>query len=197
MIVVDILTTDAVSYDAERLNAALQAQTDILEVASAAGERVMQDHFQERDDDSPNRRGFSRKHFWAGLAAVTGPSEITGSEAVITIHDPAFNMKVYGGDIYPKRGASKLAVPETDRAYQAGSPREGVIADLFLFHYRHDGQLRAALATGTPEDPEVQYWLMDPPLKIFKDPHAMPADEVMHEAIDEALEDYFEGMGLE
>lgn len=195
MIVIDIETTDAVSADLGRLNAALAAQADILDVAGAAGERVVQDHFQKKDNDNPNKRGFSRKHFWGGLAAVTGPSEVRGSEAIVTIHDPAFNIHYYGGDIKPKRGKT-LAIPATDRAYQAGSPSEGVIGDLFVYHYQNSqGELRAALASGTKDNAEVQYWLV-PGVTVPKDDNALPEDDAVHAAVNEALDDYFVGMGL-
>lgn len=194
MITLDILTIDGVSQDLARVRHALDHEQGILEVAGAAGERRLQDHFQQRNE-TPNQRGFTRRNFWAGLAQVTGPTNVAGSEAIVTVNDPAFNLKVFGGDIRPKRGRA-LAIPETDLAYQAGSPSEGGIAGLWLFQYQDkDGKLRAALATGDKDDPTIHYWLVGGASQDA-DPDALPADDAFEAALAEAFDDWFGALGL-
>lgn len=194
MIGVEIEIEDLVSDDLDRMNTILDNRDAVLDVVGVAGERVLQDHFLKKDQTG-NKRGFTRKHFWAGLAYMIGSSRgLSGDEAVLTIKDVAFNSRMFGGTIEPKRG-KYLALPETDRAYQAGAPSEGVIADLFLVFRKKPGQpARAvALATGDKEDPVIQYWLVDE-VTVDADPTALPEDDAFEDAAQEAIDDLLEGL---
>lgn len=95
-------------------------------IMNAAGKQLegdLRDHFQARNQE-PNKQGFPRKNFWAGIANKTlfSSMSLSGDEAVVTVSDPAINQKVYGGTITPKRGRA-LAIPLIGEAYKAGSPR--------------------------------------------------------------------------
>jgi hypothetical protein len=93
-------------------------------IMNAAGKQLegdLRDHFQARNQE-PNKQGFPRKNFWAGIGRATALSSYSASEAVVTVSDPAINQKVYGGTITPKRGRA-LAIPLIGEAYKAGSPR--------------------------------------------------------------------------
>jgi hypothetical protein len=77
--------------------------------------RVIQDHFQERDQ-SPNKNRFpNRSHFWSKLA-LGSHFRATDSEAVVSLPYP-FAQKFYGGTIRPGPGKKFLAIPVAPIAY--------------------------------------------------------------------------------
>lgn len=81
----------------------------------------LRDHFGERNEQ-PNKRGWPKKNFWAGIRSATALASVSDDSAIVSISDPAINQKVFGGTITPKRGRM-LAIPENAEAYVAGSPR--------------------------------------------------------------------------
>lgn len=77
--------------------------------------RVIQDHFQERDQ-TPNRSRFpNRSHFWSKLA-LGSHFRATDSEALVSLPYP-FAQKYYGGTIRPGPGKKYLAIPVAPIAY--------------------------------------------------------------------------------
>jgi hypothetical protein len=97
------------------------------------------------------------------VRANTALTEVTEHQATVSIASPAFAQKLYGGTITPKRGKF-LAIPATQEAYAAGSPREGGIPGLF----RPKGRRFLMNPEG-----RVEYWLV-PSVTQAKDPRALP-----------------------
>jgi len=94
----------------------------ILQKGGETLEADLQDHFAARNQE-PNRQGWLKKNFWAGIQEKTKLDSVSDSEAIVIVDHPAINQKVYGGTIRPKSGRA-LAIPMNADAYKAGSPRE-------------------------------------------------------------------------
>jgi len=94
----------------------------ILAVAGKQLQDDLQDHFTARNSE-PNKQGWPKKNFWAGIANATkfDSASVSDSEAVVVVNDPAINQKVYGGTIRPTH-ARNLAIPMNEDAYKAGKP---------------------------------------------------------------------------
>jgi len=103
---------------------ALEKSVEPVRILKAAGKQLetdLQDHFSARNSE-PNKRGFPKRNFWAGIRRSTALASVSDSEAVVSISNPAINQKVYGGTITPKSGRA-LALPMNADADKAGSPR--------------------------------------------------------------------------
>jgi len=96
--------------------------TPALKAGGKQLETDLRDHFAARNQE-PNKEGWPKRNFWAGIRRSTALSSFSASEAVVLISDPAINQKVYGGTITPKR-VRNLPLPMNADAYRAGSPRE-------------------------------------------------------------------------
>ena len=103
------------------LGKGIPAPARILGAAGKQLEGDLRDHFAARNQE-PNKQGFPKRNFWAGIQSSTALASVSDSEAVVAISAPAINQKVYGGTITPKRGRM-LAIPLNAEAYAAGSPR--------------------------------------------------------------------------
>jgi len=93
----------------------------MMKVAGKQLETDLRDHFTARNAE-PNKQGWPKKNFWAGISRSTALASFSESEAVVSVSEPAINQKVFGGTITPKRGRN-LAIPQNAEAYAAGSPR--------------------------------------------------------------------------
>ena len=95
----------------------------ILRAAGKQLETDLQYHFSVRNSE-PNKQGFPKRNFWAGIAKSTkfDSTSISDSEAIVVVNAPAISQKVFGGTITPKSGRM-LAIPMNAEAYAAGSPR--------------------------------------------------------------------------
>jgi hypothetical protein len=91
-------------------------------------------HYAEKNQSSPNAKGFPRQNFWNRFRNVTSRADDEG--AVVTIPDPqgALRHKVSGGTITPKRGRA-LFIPLSPEAYKlSGQARmRDAFPDAFLF----------------------------------------------------------------
>jgi hypothetical protein len=95
--------------------------TAILKAAGKQLEIDLRDHFSARNQE-PNKQGWPKKNFWAGIAEATALASVSDNEATVSVSDPAINQKVFGGTIKPKPGRN-LTIPQNAEAYTAGSPR--------------------------------------------------------------------------
>jgi len=132
--------------------------------------KMLREHFGARDRQG-NKHGWPRKHFWAKEGrqntAVTGISDAGGE---VTVASAAIAHKLKGGIIRAKR-CRMLAIPLTARAYQAGSPREGGIKDLFFVKTPKAAML--AISIGNTKRIEPQY-LLTPSVTHPADPRTLP-----------------------
>ena len=74
-------------------------------------------HFRQRDGDSPNHISSRRSHFWLDVAQSVNVPQLEGQFSVsVTVSDPRFVQKVFGGPIRPK-DKEALSIPVDERAY--------------------------------------------------------------------------------
>jgi len=160
----------------------------------AAGGRQLvsdlQDHFAERNDQ-PNKKGWPKKNFWAGIRGATALAEVSDNSATVSISDPAINQKVYGGTITPKRG-KMLAIPLIADAYVAGSPRTLPINFLRLMVARSGGvylvendSTRAPKGRNKPGMSFAgRFWYhLVPSVTQDPDPNALPNEDYLYGSV--------------
>jgi hypothetical protein len=137
-------------------------------------------HFQQRDQDSPNEKGFPRSHFWnREVRAKTALREVTADAAKIGIDSRPFRMKVTGGTIRPGPGRKLLSIPLRGEVYGI-YPRAGTIPGLF-FKKMTGGRMYLAARDGQALR---VYWRLVPAVTIPEDPRALPPPEQLRAALD-------------
>lgn len=117
------ITKDTATPMQEELQDLADNPEQIMLTAAKRVEKDLREHFSARNLEG-NKRNWPEQNFWNRIRKATAIASVDADEATIAISDPAFNQKVYGGTITPKRVAN-LAIPATAAAYAAGSPREG------------------------------------------------------------------------
>lgn len=73
-------------------------------------------HFREKDENEPNHLSDRRQHYWQRIAQSVSVPTVDGLSVTVTIADPTFAQKVFGGTIRAK-AAGALTIPEEERAY--------------------------------------------------------------------------------
>lgn len=109
-------------------------EPQMLPILAAAAQAVMREvrkNFLRREGE-PNRMGWAKKHFWKreGFDKTT-VALVTDEVAVVQVASVKIAHKLLGGTIRPGPGRKALAIPLTEEAYAAGSPRLKVINGLF------------------------------------------------------------------
>jgi len=102
----------------------------LMAVVAKSMEVVYRRHFAEREA-AGNKRGWPSRHFWQREVARLMSREHDAQTATVKIASPAYMHKVSGGRITPKRGRA-LAIPQSARAYAAGSPRVSGLPLVFI-----------------------------------------------------------------
>lgn len=188
MITIEVKTNLA-ELDAAR--AALAKPRRILAAAAQAVAKTLKRHFLARETE-PNAFGWRKRHFWKREGfdnTAVDTASITDERATVLVSSRAIAHKLKGGTIRPGPGKKALAIPLTERAYLAGSPRLGVIPGLFLLKRGKDQFMpRAFLATkGEDGKPQVQYLLV-PSVTQRADPRTLPEPPVLQAAAQQAAE---------
>lgn len=78
-------------------------------------------HFQMKNDTNPNKLGGRRTNFWLAVSKTINNGnlnnpQVSGNTVTVTINDPKFPQKVFGGRIVAK-AAKALTIPLTPEAY--------------------------------------------------------------------------------
>lgn len=185
----DLATPTLASLDAKVGN---KNRIGLMRVLGRTAEREYRGWFTTRDKEG-NKRGWSRKHFWARIRRATAyvPSATTDTEAMVSISDPAFRMKVRGGKILPKK-AKMLAIPMNEEAYQAGLPSAGLIPGLGLLSLIKGKGSGPNLYLGRHEvgGGLVLYFRLVPQVTVPADPMALPARAAVAAAIEDQADAY-------
>ena len=161
----------------------------------------LQDHFGIRNDQ-PNKRGWPKKNFWAGIRSATALAEVSDDSATVSISDPAINQKVFGGTITPKRG-KMLAIPENADAYMAGSPRNlpaGFLRILVsrsggVYLVENDSSLRPKGKRGSKPAMSFagRFWYhLVPSVTQDPDPNALPNEDYLYGSVLYAIRNVME-----
>ena len=109
MIGITISQADVVGQLLSGLAGMLDNPDDLLTVLAREGNNRLRSHFQQRDQ-TPNALGGTRTHFWQQIADSVSSRRGGPGQLLISITDPRFNQKVFGGDIVPKN-AKALTIP--------------------------------------------------------------------------------------
>ncbi len=147
-------------------------------------ERQLKAHFLQRDQNTPNKQGWPRSHFWAReVRDKTALREVTSERAVVGIDSAPFRFKVRGGTIRPGPGRRLLAIPKRPEVYGV-LPRAHTIPGIFfkicggrMYLAARDGQ---ALRI---------YWRLVPYVIQPADQDALPRTELLQAALEKRAED--------
>jgi hypothetical protein len=162
----------------------------IMQVAGKRMEVEMRKHFQDLDK-RPNKRGWPSRHFWRRISRSTALGLVTADSATVAVTDPAYQAKIHGATITPKRGKF-LALPATAAAYAAGSPREGGAPDLTFDRQINPatGHMQFCLSVKSGNAAStVWYWLARR-TQVPADPDALPDERHLKFAILDSIESF-------
>jgi hypothetical protein len=197
----------------------LRRRVEMLErprgLMAAVGKRAeieLRNHFDKRNDEA-NKQGWPKRGFWGDVRQATALTYISDTEATITIAHPALNQKIHGGTITPKRGRF-LAIPATQEAYAAGSPREGGMnlrpETIFMgggrtavalveawsqsISYRKNSRGTKVKAGAESQGGRVQYWLVKS-VETQADEKALPTSDALQAAVEDEARKYLDRQG--
>lgn len=143
-------------------------------------ERQLKAHFLQREQDSPNKQGFPRTHFWAReVRANTALRDVTSDTATVGVASRPFALKLTGGTIRPGPGRKLLSIPLRAEAYGI-YPRSGLIPGLF-FKKMTGGKMYLAARDGQALR---VYWRLVPFVTIPADPRALPPAAELRSALE-------------
>lgn len=147
----------------------LERPTALYKIVEEQAKNQLKLHFRDRDT-IPNKLGGRRSHYWQRIAESVSSSQ-TGEGVVITIGDPTFRQKVFGGTISSSKGP--LAIPVNAEAV-------GIYAKDFtkykLFVVRNGAGSVAALAARTNPDSKTLevFYILVPSVTQAPDKDALP-----------------------
>lgn len=139
-------------------------------VLGRKAEGIYRTWFRRRESTSGNKKGWPRQHFWARMAKRTAllDAQTTAERAVVTVADPAIQMKIHGGTIVAKQ-AKFLAIPMRREAYGV-RPSARTIPGIFFIRSKRKG---AFLARMEGQALRV-YWRLVARVTMRPDPQALP-----------------------
>lgn len=138
-------------------------------------------HFAQREQDSPNKQGFPRSHFWNRVVRdATALRDVSDNRATVGIASREFAHKITGGTIKPGPGRRFLALPMRAEAYGV-LPRDNTIPGLFPIRSKILG--KAWLATR--EGGALRfYFRLVPSVHQAADPRALPPIAELQRALE-------------
>lgn len=121
-----ITLKDLATRDLQRVEGVLNAD-QLARVGGRGVANRLQDHFQDLEQNRPNKKGWRRQHHWAGARKSIHTQYGTGKVTVI-ITKPGIALLFFGGVVRPliKR---MLTIPAVEAAY---GKRAGEWSDLVL-----------------------------------------------------------------
>lgn len=146
----------------------------------------LKDYFFLRNTQ-PNKRGWEKQNWWAGVADATQLTEVNEAGATVTIaHREGFAIRARGGDIRA-REAKNLTIPLIEAAYgkSVAEFRQSTGHKLF----RPAGARYLAFTDDGGESITPAYFLT-PKVTIPKDDAALPDSDALASALVEEAEDY-------
>ena len=140
----------------ERIERKLANKTALMKRVGKAFEVGLQAHFR-RLNNRPNKRGWRKTNFWAGIAkATTFISSDENSATVAITNGKVFGAKVHGATIRPTGNRRFLAIPAIESRYGV-SPSSLDKNELQFRKTRKGGLLGEIRSDGTMK---VHYWLV-------------------------------------
>lgn len=159
----------------------------LLKVLGRRGANELKTHFR-RHDQTENKLGGRRTHFWRQVSDSVNSPQIEGATRVrISITDPRFAQKVFGGPIRAKN-ADALTIPVDRAAYGRTAAVFQQETGIQLFLLRKKGGGLSNLLAGFPSSKHFRvYYVLVREVDQAKDPNALPPQRNFNLAIlDEA-----------
>ena len=139
-------------------------------VLGRKAEGIYRSWFRRREATAGNKKGWPRQHFWARMAKRTAllDAQTTAERAVVTVADPAIQMKIHGGTIVAKQ-AKFLAIPLRREAYGV-RPSARTIPGIFFLRSKRTG----AFLVRKEGNALRAYWRLVARVTMRPDPQALP-----------------------
>lgn len=146
--------------------------------------------FRQRDKTNANRLSERRVHFWLQVAQSVNQPVVEGPFTVsVTISDPRFAQKLFGGTITAKL-AGALSLPVEEKAYGRSAATFEAETGLKLILVKTGGSAannleNAVLAVADPNDPKrltVEY-ILTKSVTQQADTEALPPKSKLEQAI--------------
>ncbi len=170
--------------DFQAILAAARKPRAVLMAAGREGRRMLIAHFRQKNRDEPNKLGGKRQNFWNAVARSTQtPVPSQGNNSVsVSITDPRFAQKVFGGTIRAKR-VRNLAIPLTPEAY-GRSPRtfEAETGLKLVFIRTRGGGILGTRRSEYSQFLQVEY-LLKPSVTQQADPTALPDEQRLADVV--------------
>jgi hypothetical protein len=157
----------------DRLTRAMQRPEALLKALGREGGNRLQKHFRAKDAQ-PNKLSPRREQFWLKVGKSVTPNPVVDAAAgtvTLSITDPRFAQKVFGGVIRAKR-VRNLTIPLVPAAY-GRSPHtfeQKTGAKLVLFMGKRGPLLGVKLASGQM----MAIYKLTPSVNQKADPTALP-----------------------
>lgn len=183
----EITVEDDVSGRLAELQAKLDDATDFRADLGRRLSNDLREWFRGRQSSGPrNKLGAPSSGFWREIRDSVNDGEVVRDGVVVTISDPRFNQKYYGGTI--KADNKLLAIPARTEAY-GNSPR--IFPFLTVIFFKSGAKAlveteRTQLGKGRGKKGSRQvntagmvwYWLVES-VTQERDPQALPSEEVL------------------
>ena len=183
------ITRDTAGPALSRLIESLKRRRPLNAALGKRAELELRDHFLLRNEE-PNKKGWPKQNFWNRIRTATAVSAINEEGATVSVADPAFAQKYYGGQITPKE-SKYLAIPAIASAYGKSPLSLPELVPIVRFL---DGS-RRAIALGTRKTEgfihnveTIYYWLVKQ-VNQDKDPEAFPDAQRFKDALLEETRD--------
>jgi hypothetical protein len=184
---IDKSTTDGLAAIYDRV----RNPNAMLKVVGRRGANELKFHFLQRDRTGKQFPG-RRSHFWRQIANSVNSPIVEGNTAVrISIGDPRFVQKVFGGRITPKR-AKALTIPQDPKVdpQAASMARERTVAvfqqttGIQLFLLKKKGGGISNLLAGFVSAKKLRvFYILVPYVDQEADPEALPPRAKFNAAI--------------
>jgi hypothetical protein len=160
----------------EVLAAQLKRPEAMVKVVGREGVNRLKAHFRERQK-TPNRLGGTRQNFWRQIAQSVSQPQLAdaGTSVRITVADPRFAQKVFGGVIRAKK-ADALTLPVSKDAYgkTASTLEQEKGIHLFVIASKGQGQGTGLLAAADGNGNITVHYLLKKSVNQQADPNALP-----------------------
>lgn len=182
---------DSVAFvrDFQAIIAQARKPRAVLVAAGRAGRNELVKHFRQKNRDNPNKLGGPRQNFWNAVARSTQtPIPNEGNNSVtVSITDPRFGQKLFGGTIRAKR-VRNLAIPLTPEAY-GRSPRtfEAETGLKLIFIRTRGGGILGTRRSEYSQFLQVEY-LLKPSVTQQADPTALPDHQRLADVVTQAAQ---------
>jgi hypothetical protein len=183
------LVDQSTAQDLGRIADQVRNPVAMLKVIGRRGANELKSHFRARNLEG-NKLGGRRSNFWRQIADSVNSPVIEGSTAVrVSITDPRFLQKVFGGTIRAKNaGALTIPVDALSAGRTASVFEHATGIQLFLLRKKGGGM--SNLLAGIVSEKEVKvFYVLVKEVDQVKDDNALPPRDRFNAAIlDEATQ---------